>query len=104
MRLSGRFLFAFGEFKGNIGKKYSNQNQGCSYLSESINIPKIHFSSLLSNQTVRSKNSIARAMLIVKIKKSCKVLGKEILDPINGAASQTADRLMERPENALSQG
>ncbi len=102
-RAGGGFLI-FRQFPGNISQKSGDQNQGRGYLSKSINIPKIHFSNFLSSQTVSSKNSIPRAMFIVKIKKSWRVLGKEILDPINGAMNQAAEMLIDSPDNALSQG
>lgn len=102
-RAGGGFL-VLRQFPGNIAQESGNQNQGRGYLSKSINIPKIHFSNFLSSQTVSSKNSIPRAMFIVKIKKSWSVLGKEMLDPINGAMNQAAEILIDSPESALNQG
>ncbi len=105
MTLTGGFLFAFRQFIGNICKKYYYQNQSCGYLDICIYIPKIiHFSNFLSIQTVNNKNSIAKKILEINIKKSCKFLGKEIFGLINAVANQAADMLMDNPENDLSQG
>lgn len=105
MKLIGGFLFAFRQFVGNICKKYYYQNQSRGYLDICIYIPKIiHFSNFLSIQTVNNKNSIAKKILEINIKKSCKFLGKEIFGPINAVANQAAEIFIDNAENAFSQG
>ena len=105
MILSGRLLFSFRQFEGNIHKKNNNQNKGCGYLDISIYIPKIvHFSNFLSNQTVISKNTIPKVISNINTKVAYKLLGRIILGPINAIANQAAEIFIDRPEKALRYG
>lgn len=104
MILTRGFPFAFRQFIGNIHKQDNYQNQSCGYLNIGANFPKIHFSNFLSNQTVNSKKTIPRMIDNVKLKKSAGFCGKVTLGPMKTLANQAAERLMDRPENAFSQG
>lgn len=90
---------------GDVHKKCRNQHKRCSNLRKGNTVPKItHFSNLLSNHTVNNKNIIPSIIDQSNTKKSHVVLGNEIPGPTKGTASHAADILIERPENALSQG
>ena len=104
MILPGRSFFSFRQLIGNKPEKSCYQNQSSRYLSQSNGIPEIHFSSLLSNQTVNNKNSIPSKMLKINALKLNKSLGNAMLVPTNGTANQAAEILMDNPENALSHG
>lgn len=43
-------------------------------------------------------------MSVVNIAKSYMLWGSAIADPINGTTKKVADMLIDKPENALSQG
>ncbi len=101
--LTRGLFFALRQLVGNIHKKYYYQNKSHRYLSKSDRIPKFHFSSILSSQTVKSKNIIPRIMLAINVRKLKKSLGIVMLVPTKGIANQAADRLMDNPEKALSQ-
>ncbi len=73
-------------------------------MSKGNRIPEFHFSNLLSNQTVINRNNIPNKTLTINALRLNKSLGKAILVPTNGMVNQAADRLMDNPENALSQG
>lgn len=101
---TGRGFLILRQFIGYIHKKYYYQNQSSGNLSQGISSPKIiHFSNLLSHQTVNSKNTIPRVRSRVNIEKSKAFLGNEILVPINGTANQAAEMLIDSPDNALNQ-
>lgn len=103
--LARRFLFTFRKFESNIHQKHNNKQQCCGYLNVCTDIPKIiHFSSSFSNITVASKNIIPNVTELINCKNSIKFLGNEMFDPIKVLANQAAERFMDRPENALSQG
>lgn len=103
--LTGRLLFILRQFEGNIHKKYNYQNKSCRDLNISSNFPKVaHFSNFLSSHTVISKNIIPSTIDNVKLKISAVLRGRAILGPINALANQPADRLIDNPENAFSQG
>lgn len=104
MKLTRVSFLTFRQSICNISQKSSNQNQRSCNNSKCINIPEIHFSSLLSHKTVSSKNIIAKEISNINIKKSYKSLGKTKLDPINGTANQAADKFIDNPENAFNQG
>lgn len=103
--LMRRFLFAFREFKGNIHKQNDYQNKSSRYLNTNRNIPEIvHFSKFLSHQNVTVKKIIPKVMFKINASKSCKSLGKVIFEPINAAANQAAEILIDNAEIVLSNG
>ena len=106
MKLMTRvFLFALRKLKGNIGQECCDQKDSKSNLYIRTNIPKVvHFSIPLSNQTVISKNSVAKPKYKINTIKSLVLPGKDILDPISGAAKRAVDRLIENPEKAFRYG
>lgn len=102
--LARGFLFAFRELVGDIHKQNYYQDKGCRYLSQSINLPEIHFSNFLSSQTVINKNIIPKERFRDNTKKSYRLLGNLKLVPIKGIANQAADKLLDKAENVLNQG
>lgn len=105
MKLTSGFLFALRKLKGNISQECCNQKDSKSNLYIRTNIPEVvHLSISLSNQTVISKNSVAKPKYKINTIKSSVLLGKDMLDPISGVAKRAVDRLIENPEKAFRYG
>lgn len=89
----------------NVHKECRNQYKRCGNLCKGNTAPKIaHFSNLLSNHTVNNKNIIPSVIDQSNRKKSHGVFGNEMPDPTKGIANHPADKLIDNPENARSQG
>lgn len=105
MMLTRGFFLAFRQLVGNIHKQDNYQNQSHGDLHISRNLPEVtHFSSLLSNSIVRNKQTIPNKTEIVNDMNSGKLLGKLTLGPMKAEVNHAADRFIDNPENAFSQG
>ena len=66
---------------------------------------KIHnFSKYFSNLTANTRNNVPKKMSYVNSQNPAVFLGSKKLNEITAAPNQPAERLMDSPDKALSQG
>ena len=108
LRTFSSALPSFGRFfrESNIDKQKKNQNKSSSYLNPGSKFPNISVHALskyCSNLTVNSKNKLPKKISYVKSQPAPSERPAK-LGVIIAAPYQPAERLIDKPDNALSQG
>ena len=104
-QLTSLLRFFLGIFaKSDIYQQEAYNKQGTSYLRISRNFQDIHCSKISSILTTNNKNIIPKNISLVNIKSVSKEEILEKLGVMKATPNHPADRFINNPESALSQG